>query len=216
MAGKISQKHAAGLRRLREQALRWRPGELGPDEGDEAFQQHKLLATGIQKITLLDRFKDSESETNAWVRYFVRCFPEDRNDGTDARLLFDDWRTSLIKNGAPGERVVICHGRQPNSHWVWDRHDRLSIDLESMWDDFGHSLGEFDRYLRENPDRCAIALDRFNRKGTFTVEELIPRDYGMLAGPTVVDSRSAEFSASASSSVTTIKLEDNEDGTFKL
>jgi hypothetical protein len=204
MAGKISQKHAAGLRRLREQALRWRPRELGPDEGDEAFQQHKLLAAGIQKITLLDKCKDSESETDAWVRYFVRCFPEDRNHAADARLLFDDWRTSLIKNGAPGERVVVCHGRQLNSHWVWDRHDRLSIDLESMWDDFERSLGEFEKYLREDPTRRAIALDRFRKKGTFSVEELIPRDFGALAGATVFDSSGA-FSASASSSLSVIK-----------
>jgi hypothetical protein len=198
----ISLNHGEGLRKLREQTVAQRPPELGPDEGARAFQEHKLLAAAIQRVTLLDRHK-SESETDAWVRYFVRCFPSPRNGAADARLLFGDWRTSLIKDGAPGARVVMAHG-QANAHWIWDTRDRLSIDLESMWDDFERSLGEFEKYLREDPTRRAIALDRFRKKGTFSVEELIPRDFGALAGATVFDSSGA-FSASASSSLSVIK-----------
>jgi len=197
----ISLNHAEGLRKLREQTVAQRPSELGPHQGARAFQEHKLLAAAIQRVTLLDRQK-SESETDAWVRYFVRCFPAPRNGAADARLLFGDWRTSLIKDGAPGARVVMAHG-QAHAHWISDTRDRLSIDLESMWDDFERSLDAFEKYLRENPSRCGIVLDRFRKKGTFSVEELIPGDFRALADATVFDS--SAFSASASSSLSVIK-----------
>jgi hypothetical protein len=193
----MSVNHAEGLRSLKEKALKARPRKLGPDEGAEAFRQHKLLAIEIQRITLLDKIKGNqpESETSAWVRYFERCYPDGRNDPTDARILFDDWRTSLIKNGAPGERVVLTHG-QGHAHWLRDANDRLCIDLESMWDDFEYSLGQFSDYLRDNPDRRAIVLDRAKRKGTWAVENFIPRNAIDWVGATVMD-----VPASAASSI---------------
>ena len=207
----MSIEQAEGLQRLQQQALKARPRKLGPHEGDEAFQQHKLLAVEIQKVTLLDKRKgnDPESETSTWARYFERCFPPGRNDPADARILFDDWRTSLIKKGAPGERVVVTHG-QGFVHWTRDARDRLCIDLESMWDDFEYSLGEFIEYLRDTPDRRAIVLDRA-KKATWMVQQFTPRNIDALVSATVMDARTV--SASASSSISIVKPPGK---TFKL
>ena len=76
---------------------------LRPDEGEEAFQQHKLLAAAVHRATELDR-QDAESETEAWVRYVTAHFPPGRNDADDARLLFGDWRSALLKrDSVPGQ-----------------------------------------------------------------------------------------------------------------
>jgi hypothetical protein len=150
--------HALGA--LSEHLLSRRPPPLGPDQGAEAFQQHKLLATTVHQATLLDA-RAHESQTGAWIRYFAKCFPHPRNGKGDAGVLWTDWRTSLLKNGAPGPRVLVSHG-QPALHWHRDG-DRLCVDLESMWNDFASSVERFLAFLRTDDERRPIVLDRAQR-----------------------------------------------------
>jgi hypothetical protein len=82
------------LTALRGDLLRGRPRALGPEEGVEAFQQHKLLVAAVHRAAKLNQRK-SESETDAWVRYISSHYPAGRNDPTDARL----------RSSAPGGRA---------------------------------------------------------------------------------------------------------------
>jgi hypothetical protein len=149
------------LRDLREQLLAHRPESLPPGQGAEAFQQHKLLATTVHQASKLDEHAH-ENETGAWLRYLTSYFPAPRNSESDARVLWTDWRTSLLKRGAPGAYVLVTHG-QPAAHWLRDGKGRLCIDLESMWEDFTASVSEFMAFLRTAPDRREVALDRAQR-----------------------------------------------------
>lgn len=187
------------LAALRNYLLRGRPRALRPDEGDEAFQQHKLLATAVHRAAKLDQQK-AESETDAWVRYVTRHFPPGRNDADDARLLFGDWRTSLLKEDTPGPRVAITHG-QSVIHWKRDQHGRLCLNLEDVWDDYTASVGSFIAYLRVSPRR-KVVLARW-RKQRWAIEPFIPRPFDALAGAAVMN---LALSASVSGSATSITL----------
>jgi hypothetical protein len=154
---------------LREALLRGRPPKLGPSEGHEAFQQHKLLAAAVHRAARLDQ-RASESETDAWVRYVSEHFPPGRNDAADARLLFGQWRTPLLKDDTPGTGLVITHG-QPVLHWQRDGDGRLCIDLETMWADFESSVDHLIEYLRSTPDRRAVALKRW-QESAWTVQAI--------------------------------------------
>jgi hypothetical protein len=170
------------LTALRDDLLRSRPRTLRPDEGDEAFQQHKLLATAVHRVTKLDQQK-SESETDAWVRFVTRHFPAGRNAAAYARLLFGDWRTSLLKKDAPGPGVALTHG-QSSIHWQCDRQGRLCLNLEDAWDDYAASVESFVAYLRTSPRRKFV-LARW-RKQHWVVEPFIPA-IEALAGATVMN-----------------------------
>ena len=93
----IKSGEARELADMRDSLLRDRPSALLPTQGNEAFQQHKLLASAVHRASRLNGRK-SDNETEAWVRYFDEHFPPARNDREDARTLFGDWRTSLLKD----------------------------------------------------------------------------------------------------------------------
>lgn len=156
---------------LRLALLQERPPGFRPDQGLEAFRAHRALATEIHRAARLDRYGE-ESETRSWVRYVTTYFPPGRNGSSDAELLFKKWRTPLLKDGAPGPEVVVTHG-QPHTHWTRDSEGRLWIDLESMWDDFDSSVGRFIGHLQSDPDRLAVAAERW-RKNTWTVQAFRP------------------------------------------
>ena len=59
---------------LRGSLLGARPGQLAPHEGEQAFQQHKILASEIHRAALLDK-QGVETEREAWVRYIRTYFP---------------------------------------------------------------------------------------------------------------------------------------------
>jgi hypothetical protein len=186
-----SKQELAELVELRADLLRGRPRPLGPGDGDEAFQQHKLLAAAVHRAAKLDQ-RGSESETESWVRHIVDHFPEGRNGEADARLLFADWRTSLLKNGTPGPRVPITHG-QPHAHRARDTEGRLCLNLEGAWDDYAASVESFMADLHTSPRR-QIVLDRW-RKQRWTVEPFSAID--MIASATVMDApASASFATS--------------------
>lgn len=148
----------AQLRALRNALLEAPPPTLAPGQGTEAFAQHKLLTTIVHRAVLLDE-RGSESQTRSWIRYFVEHFPPGRNDADDAKLLWKDWRTHLLKHDSPGPMVLVTHG-QPLAHWRRDSDGRLCIDLESMWADYAASVDHFLAYLQATPERAAVALER--------------------------------------------------------
>jgi len=190
------------LAALRDDLLRGGPGPLRSDEGEEAFQQHKLLSAAVHRAAKLDEQK-SESETAAWVRYVTRHFPAGHNDADDARLLFGDWRTSLLKKDTPGPGVAITHG-QSAIHWQRDQQGRLCLNLEDTWDDYAASVGSFVEYLRDSARR-KVVLARWRKQG-WVVEPFIPA-IEALAGATVINMPlSASPSVSVSSSATSITL----------
>jgi len=152
--------------------LRGRPRPLGPDEGEEAFRHHKLLAAEVHRASRLDR-RANESETESWIRYVMGHFPGGRNGEAEARVLWSDWRTSLLKQNTPGGGVVVTHG-QPTIHWVCDQHRRLCVNLDDAWDDFESSVDSFVAHLQTSPRRN-IVLRRW-RKAAWTVEAFIPAD----------------------------------------
>jgi hypothetical protein len=147
-----------GLTGVREQLLAHRPAPLEPGEGAAAFQFHKLLATTVHQASKLDA-RAHDSETGAWVRYLSSYFPAGRDGEQDAKLLWVEWRTSLLKVGAPGPNLLVTHG-QPKAHWLRDATGRLCLDLESMWADFAASVDAFLAFLATDHDRRKIALER--------------------------------------------------------
>jgi hypothetical protein len=123
----------------------------------------------VHRATRLDA-RSSESETDAWVRYLSTYFPAGRNDPRDARLLFTDWRCSLVKDQTLGPGIAATHGQ---SHVHWKRVDpdrRLMLNLEDLWTDYASSVDRFVAYLRETPDRRSVALGR-RRQAEIVVEQ---------------------------------------------
>jgi hypothetical protein len=105
----------------------------------------------------------------AWVRYVTSYFPRGRNDESSARLLWEDWRTCIVKIPAPGNRVLVTHG-QSHVHWKHDKLGRLILNLEDLWADFAYSVDRFVAELRTNVERRAVALSRLRRLTVETIE----------------------------------------------
>jgi hypothetical protein len=157
---------------LRTALLADRPTrQLCPDEGEEAFRQHKILAAAVHRATRLDERCSDPSDTFTWVRYFENYFPEPRNDPEAARDLFGHWRTDLVKDHITGQTISVTH-RQSHLHWV-RVNGRLVLNLESMWDDFATSVDAFIDALRAKRDRREIVLKRW-RERTYVIEYVSP------------------------------------------
>ncbi len=179
----LSASDESELNALLASLLKGRPPALSPGEGDEALQQHKLLAAAIHRASGLAAY-GSESETDGWVRFVTEHFPEGKNDSADARRLFGDWRTSLLKKGTPGPRVLVTHG-QSSTHWISDGQRRLCINLEDMWGDFEHAAAHFVESLKVNEGRRKVVLDRWRLQAWDVVR------FSALAGATVIESAHA-------------------------
>jgi hypothetical protein len=179
---------AKTLADLRADLVRGRPRQLGPDEGYEAFQQHKLLSGAVLRAAKLDQ-TGSESETDAWVRFVTSHYPDGRNGKAEARLLFSDWRTSLLKKDTPGVGVSITHGLA-QVHWRRNESGSLGLNLEDAWDDFEAAVDSFVESLRDSPRRDFV-LSRWE------TQRWEVRRFRALADATVMDSAlSASFSRS--------------------
>jgi hypothetical protein len=156
---------------------------LTPEEGDEAFDQHLLLAARIHRAARLNQTGDDEGR--GWQQFFVDYFPSGRNDPDDAWLLWKKWRVGLLKDYTPLEGVAMAHGK-PDLHWQRDSQGALAINLESMWDDFEHAVGRFIDALGSDDDRAAVVLERWKQR-TWTVRpfSLLPQMIGAKDGPRV-------------------------------
>ena len=185
------------LEELRASLLRRRPPALGPEDGEEAFRQHQVLAIAIHRAVKLIQ-EGSEGEGAAWTRYFEQFFPQGHNGREEAKLLWSHWRTGLVKSETPGSKVKLSHG-QSQVHWVRDREGALGVNLEDMWDDFFQSVDRLMGALRNDATLQATVLGRF-AKQTVTVKPFQP------AG-SCWDATSA-VSASVASGATVISWDD--------
>jgi hypothetical protein len=156
------------LAELRASLLRRKRPTLAPHQGDEAFDQHMLLAAAVHRASRLYQ-TNSDNETEAWTRYVVDFFPEGRNGASDARVLFDGWRCSLLKDERP--LVSITHG-QPEAHWLRDPAGRPCLNLEDAWDDYEHSVERFIARLLSDAEKRTTVLRRFRQRG-WTVKRVV-------------------------------------------
>lgn len=161
----------AQLDALRAALLSNRPRAFTPEEGAAAFQAHKLLASDVHRAAKLNRRGSDGSETEEFVRYVAEHFPDGRNGKADARLLWTDWRTSMLKESTPGPLIAVTHG-QAHAHWYREPDGRLCLNLEDMWDDYAESVEDFIDGLRADAERRKVVLERW-RKTTVDVRQLL-------------------------------------------
>jgi hypothetical protein len=129
---------------------------------------HVLLSSVVHNASRLNQHA-ADTQTGAWIRYFTSYFPPGRNSEHDAKLLWTDWRTDLLKKQAPGQGIVITHG-QSHVHWRRDEHTRLCLNLEDLWSDFESSVEAFVDYLRRSPERRSVALKRARESSVAVIE----------------------------------------------
>ncbi len=189
----VTPEDAEAMREMRASLVRRRPPKLSPGEGDQAFEEHQILAMAIHRAVQLTKTGD-ESETRTWVRYVVDYFPAGRNDPDDAKALWKDWRTSLVKKETPGATVSITHG-QPHLHWMRNEEDgALVVNLEDLWDDFEASVEALAESLTRDAHRRRIVLKRW-RERTWEVRSVRLANLDF----------SAATAASAASSISIVK-----------
>jgi hypothetical protein len=173
------------LKRLRYSLLRRQLASLGYDQGAEAFEEHQILAIKIHRAAkLAQSARDREGE--AWMRYFRDFFPSGRNGEAEANLLWIEWRTSLLKNDAPGPSIAITHG-QSHIHWTRDRSGVLAINLEDMWADYQASVDAFTTLLESDDERRGVVLARW-RETLWSVRSFVPERAFMLGSVSAVAS----------------------------
>jgi hypothetical protein len=184
---------------LRASLLRGRPRELGPDEGDEAFERHILLAVRIHRAARLNQ-RNLDTEGAGWRRYFVEYFPDGRNWPADADFLWDKWRVGLLKDELPHG---ITHG-QSGAHWMRLSAGGICVNLESMWDDFEYSVDRFVQRLREDEPHRKVVLRRLGTR-SWTVRPIptVPSEH-LFPSPTTYP---GSVNASVAASATTISVE---------
>jgi hypothetical protein len=156
----VTSEDERALAELRASLLRRRCAELQPGEGEEAFDQHLLLAVALHRVSRLHK-SHGENDTKGWVRYLTDFFPEGRNDPRDAHLLWDEWRCTLLKDERPV--IPISHG-QSEAYWLRDGAGRPFLNLEDLWADYEVSVDQFIEHLREHADRRKVALDRWRKR----------------------------------------------------
>lgn len=137
--------------------------EIPPQDGMRAFEAHQLLAIRIHRAARLNRHA-SDGDGQAWVRYFVECFPFPRNGENEAVILWKDYRVGLVKDEAPLRGVVITHANDL-AHWQPDANTgRLVLNLESLRDDFVTSAERFTQSLRRDNAKRDVVLRRWREK----------------------------------------------------
>jgi hypothetical protein len=125
----------------------------------DAFERHQLLAIRFHRAANIDAAHDpSIRERGAWRLYFEEHVP--RATDKDALLLWEYWRTTLLKDETPGSGVVITHG-SPYLHWTRTSDGRLCVDLESMRDDFTGSVESLMRLLESDATRRQASVEWF-------------------------------------------------------
>jgi hypothetical protein len=139
---------------------------LSHEAGDEAFERHILLAVRVHRAAGLNA-RASDKEGQAWRRYFVDYFPPGRNSDADARFLWENWRTRLLKHESP---IGITHG-QESLHWYPLDGAGFCVNLESMWDDFEYSVDRFLEDLAADKQRRGLVVRRW-RERSWTVRKV--------------------------------------------
>jgi hypothetical protein len=182
------------LDELRRSLLRGGRPRLTAEQGDEAFDQHILLAARIHRAARLNQAASDGEGLKAWRRYFTDHFSPFRD--READVLWRDWRCQLIKDGTPGPDIALTHG-SPRVHWTRDTSGRLLIDLESMWDEFEASVESFVESLTRDARKRGIVLKRF-REREWTVQSFEPHHFAGLSSD-LADGALVSLSATAMS-----------------
>ncbi len=146
---------------------------LGPEDGDEAFVRHILLAVRVHRAAKLNQTVVGEGR--GWVEFVTDYFPAGRNSASDAKLIWEDWRVGLVKDETPLGGIALTHGH-PELHWHNDMRGALVIDLESMYDDFEFAVNQFLTALDGDLQRGAVVIQRW-RERTWSVLpfQLVPQ-----------------------------------------
>jgi hypothetical protein len=201
--GAITPNDEQALRELRESLLR--RGCPQVQSGEEAFDQHVLLAVRLHRVSRLHM--SGKTDTDGWVSYVTSFFPEGHNDPRDAHVLWRVWRCTLLKDELPV--IPISHG-QSHGHFRHDVHGRLYLNLEDLWADYEHSVERFIEHLREHDDRRKVAVDRW-RQRAWRVEAVTFSDEPSAEYATTTASVTpplvADMTASVATSMTSIRLE---------
>ena len=191
------------LGELRDSLLRRRRPDV--ESGEEAFDQHLLLAIALHRVSRLHK-SSGESDTKGWIRYVTDFFPSGHNGEAEAFVLWDQWRCTLLKDEQPV--IPISHG-QSHGHFRYDSHGRLYLNLEDLWVDYEHSVERFIEHLREDEDRREVALERW-RKRAWQVETVTFADEPSTEYATTTASITpplvADTTASVATSMTSIQL----------
>jgi hypothetical protein len=150
------------LKAIRQSLLRRLRVPVGPEDGEEAFERHILLAVRFHKAAGLNQTIGGEGR--GWCQYFDEHFPKGAlwNSG-DAQILWEDWRVGLLKWETPKSRIAVTHG-QPEAHWYREPRGTLCINLESMWDNFESSVASFLGLLQQDDARRAEAVTRWKAR----------------------------------------------------
>lgn len=146
------------LERVRRTLLHGLRVSLGPEQGWEAFERHQLLTIRFHHAARLNAPRVGERV--GWRQYFDAYFPR---GGEHGRLLFERWRTTLIKDEFPAAGVAITHG-QRDAHWEMTEIG-LIVNLESMWDDFEISVDRFVEALAQDDSHRALTLEALDKTG---------------------------------------------------
>jgi hypothetical protein len=169
------------LDELQQALVRPLGSRLGPEEGDLAFERHMLLAARIHRAARMVQTHNGDG--SGWIEYVTCYFPPERNGDVDAKLLWVEWRTRLLKDATPGEGVVITHGHR-DCHWKRETGGTgaLCVNLESMWDDFVYSVEKMVKRLRDEPDRRRIVIERW-RSRSWTVRPFASQQSSVPISP---------------------------------
>ena len=142
----------------------------------------------VHRAVLLNQAGKNKTQEDHWVDFVTAYFPTGRNGPDEARLLWKEWRTALVKNEPGG--VSLTHGR-PAAHWTPDAYGALVIDLESMADDFEYAVDQFIQALAADEKRAAVVRDRWQKRA-WTIRPLtweVQQPLGSGSGYTGGDSR---------------------------
>jgi hypothetical protein len=187
---RLKHEEECSLAELRASLLRCRCPNLDAGQGEEAFDQHLLLAVALHRVVRLHKLADSkQSDKDGWVDYVTSFFPRGRNAETTASWLWEGWRCSLLKDERP--IVPISHGN-PQAHWRLAEGGKPYVNLESLWADYEYSVDQFLEHLRRHPDRRQVALARWKER-SWTVQ--------MVAVAPVEGATQASCSTSSASAI---------------
>ena len=103
-----------------------------PPDGLSGLDGHILVAVRFHRLVRLVQRKPDERQGAAWEAFFAEYVPHFAGNG---RRLWEDWRTKLLKDDAPGQSVVISE-QTPEPHGHTLASGELFIDLESIADDY--------------------------------------------------------------------------------
>ena len=184
------------LAQLRRQLIE----RLPPSVDFPGIEKHRLLARSFHRLVRLPQRDPDDRQGKAWIVFFERFVP---HLGVHGRLLWNQWRTPLLKDDGPGPRIIIGE-REPTAHCATFDGDKIFVDLESATDDFIAALDALLAACEGDADLCSVVLRNW-RATQWTVRAFDGRTasstpVSVTAGTVPVTAIPTVVSASAASS----------------